>query len=374
MKERLLFHLRLGDSSSPRLARRKSLIGAERASIWSSPSLLQDEGSGGTPEQEEPPLVCTCLHSSLSSTVAVGFKRGVVHVYHRKQVLDAYGRSRRGSEEEKWKRSVLYPTRSLGGAAASPIESPSSTLPPDITCVAIAPGGDRLAVGTSDGFVFVTQAPPPPNDAIHAGPGGGAGWARGAGFHHKSHRGKRINCLLWDKSGDQLYSVCEGGTVVLARNLQPRRGAPAVGVAGITGVMHFLGVHQPVQAASRREPVLPQAIIVGQAGSAGVSMDLGRTGAALPGAMRDYVECDVLLVMTRKRAVLLYFAVGEDVSAVAPHKTAVDLNVIEQPSPADTGGSPGSSSSGIGSPAPSPPSRADFGACLWGPPQLPCVG
>lgn len=77
--------------------------------------------------------------------------------------------------------------------------------------------------------------------------------------------------------------------------------------------MQFLGVHQPVQAASRSEPVLPQAIIVGQAGSPGVGLDLGRTGAALPGVMRGFVECDVLLVMTRKRAVLLYFAVREDV-------------------------------------------------------------
>lgn len=81
----------------------------------------------------------------------------------------------------------------------------------------------------------------------------------------------------------------------------------------LTSQMQFLGVHQPTQAAARSEPVLPQAIIVGQVGSPGLSLDLGRTGAALPGAMRGYVECDVLLVMTRKRAVLLYFAVGEDV-------------------------------------------------------------
>ncbi|CAM9352115.1 unnamed protein product [Scytosiphon promiscuus] len=379
MKERLLFHLRLGDSSSPRLARRKSLIGAERASIWSTPSLLQDDGSGAIATEEEPPLECTCVHSSLSCAVAVGFKRGVVHVYHRQEGVGVPGRGRRGSEEEKWKRSVLYPTRSLGGVAASPIESPSSTMPPDITCVAIAPGEDRLAVGTSDGFVFVTQAPPPPSDSTC--PGGSTGWARGAGFHHKSHRGKRINCLLWDNSGDQLYSVCEGGTVVLARNLQPRRGAPAVGVAGITGVMQFLGVHHPVQAASRSEPVLPQAIIVGQVGSSGVSLDLGRTDAALPGSTRRYVECDILLVMTRKRAVLLYFAVGEDVSAIAPHQTCVDLNVIEHPPAADDLGPPGTSSgSGSGSGSgrscapPPPPARTDFGACLWGPPQLPCVG
>lgn len=80
--------------------------------------------------------------------------------------------------------------------------------------------------------------------------------------------------------------------------------------------MQFLGVHQPDEASKRRssEPVVPQAIIVGQTESAGVSLDLGRTSATLlPGATRGFVQCDVLLVMTRKRAVLLYFAVGEDV-------------------------------------------------------------
>lgn len=76
--------------------------------------------------------------------------------------------------------------------------------------------------------------------------------------------------------------------------------------------MQFLGVHQPNDA-SRSEAVGPQAIIVGQAGSPGVGLDLGRAAVALPGATRGYTQCDVLLVMTRKRAVLLYFAVGEDV-------------------------------------------------------------
>lgn len=149
MKERLLFHLRLGDSSSPPLATRKSLIGVESASIWSASGLLQPDGV-----DEEPPLVCTCVHSSSSSAAAVGFERGVVHVYHRQEDLPAYGR-RRGSEEEKWRRLVLYPTRALG--SASPIVSPSAAVPPDITCVALSPGGAKLAVGTSDGFVFVTQ-------------------------------------------------------------------------------------------------------------------------------------------------------------------------------------------------------------------------
>ncbi|CAM9244143.1 unnamed protein product [Ectocarpus fasciculatus] len=309
MKERLLFHLRLGDSSSP-LARRKSLV-----AIGSSGG--PPPGRGGTTtttttpsaetEEERPPhLVCTCLHSSESSAVAVGFERGVVHVYYRQHE----DRIRRSSEEERWKRSVIYPTRALGSGVASPIESPAAAaaVPPDITCVAIAPGGGKLAVGTSDGFVFVTQAPPPPT-----GDSPGTGWARGSGFHHKSHRGKRINCLLWDKSGDQLYSVCEGGTVVLARNLRPRRGGPAAGVPGITGVMQFLGVHQPDDSSKADTPASPQAIVVGHTGSPGVSLDLGRTRASLPGATKGFVACDVLLVMTRKRAVLFYFAVGEDV-------------------------------------------------------------
>lgn len=151
MKERLLFHLRLGDSSSPPLAKRKSLIGVESASIWSASGLLQPDGV-----DEEAPLVCTCVHSSSSSAVAVGFERGIVHVYHRQEDLPEYGR-RRGSEEEKWRRLVLYPTRALGSSSTSPIDSPSAAVPPDITCVAVSPAGDKLAVGTSDGFVFVTQ-------------------------------------------------------------------------------------------------------------------------------------------------------------------------------------------------------------------------
>lgn len=91
--------------------------------------------------------------------------------------------------------------------------------------------------------------------------------------------------------------------------------------------MQFLGVHQPDEARKSRSrsrrssfepaPVVPQAIIVAQTGSPGVGLDLGRTKTALPlpGATKGYVQCDcdVLLVMTRRRAVLLYFAVGEDV-------------------------------------------------------------
>lgn len=81
--------------------------------------------------------------------------------------------------------------------------------------------------------------------------------------------------------------------------------------------MAFLGVHQPAdtRAGRRSEVIGPKAIIVGSAGSPGVHLDLGRVTSALPGTSRQGAqrECDVLLVMTRKRAVLLYFVVGEDV-------------------------------------------------------------
>ena len=62
-------------------------------------------------------------------------------------------------------------------------------------------------------------------------------WTMGAGFHHKSHLGRRVNCLLWSSGGGELFSVCDGGTVVLAKNLRPRRGVPAAGPAGMMGVV-----------------------------------------------------------------------------------------------------------------------------------------
>ncbi|CAN0347021.1 unnamed protein product, partial [Laminaria digitata] len=143
-------------------------------------------------------------------------------------------------------------------------------------------------------------------------------WTMGAGFHHKSHLGRRVNCLLWSSGGGELFSVCDGGTVVLAKNLRPRRGVPAAGPPGMMGVMAFLGVHQPADTRKgRSEAAGPQALIVGRAGSPGVHLDLGRVITALPGAraarQSGQGECDVLLVMTRKRAVLLYFVVGADV-------------------------------------------------------------
>lgn len=78
--------------------------------------------------------------------------------------------------------------------------------------------------------------------------------------------------------------------------------------------MQFLGVHQPDDSSKADTPASPQAIVVGHTGSPGVSLDLGRTRASLPsGTTNGFVACDVLLVMTRKQAVLFYFAVGQDV-------------------------------------------------------------
>lgn len=77
--------------------------------------------------------------------------------------------------------------------------------------------------------------------------------------------------------------------------------------------MAFLGIHDSPprgKLQGRESPAAPQAVIVGHAGSPGIQLDLGRARTAVSGVKRD---CDVLLVMTRERAVLLYFAVGEDV-------------------------------------------------------------
>lgn len=77
--------------------------------------------------------------------------------------------------------------------------------------------------------------------------------------------------------------------------------------------MAFLGIHEnpPLGKLPGWEaPAAPQAVIVGFTESPGIQLDLGRARTAVSGVKRD---CDVLLVMTRTRAVLLYFAVGEDV-------------------------------------------------------------
>ena len=80
--------------------------------------------------------------------------------------------------------------------------------------------------------------------------------------------------------------------------------------------MSFLGIQQPTEAKVAVNVALgPEAFIVGKTGSPGVKLDLGRTESILPAVRKGHGprSCDVLLVMTRKRAVLLYFAVGEDV-------------------------------------------------------------
>lgn len=80
--------------------------------------------------------------------------------------------------------------------------------------------------------------------------------------------------------------------------------------------MSFLGIQQPLETKfAANVPLGPEAFIVGKTGSPGVQLDLGRTDSILPAVRKGHGprSCDVLLVMTRKRAVLLYFAVGEDV-------------------------------------------------------------
>lgn len=153
MKERTLFHLRLGDSS-PRLdnLRRNTTVVPSEALPENTEDGNSNEAKqqGGAGDHSES-LVCTCIHSSSASSVAIGFEAGVVHLYDR--LPDDGGGGSQSCEEERWKRSVLYPTKSLN-AVVDPISSPPA--PPDITCLQRGPGG-MMAVGTSNGFVFVTQ-------------------------------------------------------------------------------------------------------------------------------------------------------------------------------------------------------------------------
>lgn len=87
-------------------------------------------------------------------------------------------------------------------------------------------------------LVASNQAPPPPPPAnAKSGSGRSTLQPREAGFHHKSHNGRRVNCLLWDNAGDRLFSVCDGGVVVMAKNLERRRGAPSGGAAGMIGMV-----------------------------------------------------------------------------------------------------------------------------------------
>lgn len=148
MKERLLFHLRLGDSSL-------RLENSAKSNAAPSEGLTESNRTGKYNEAKQrgnhcESLICTCIHSSSSSSVVIGFEAGVVHLYDRLPD-DGVGGSP-SCEEEKWQRFVLYPTKALN--AVDPISSPPAA--PDITCVQRGPGG-TLAVGTSNGFVFVTQ-------------------------------------------------------------------------------------------------------------------------------------------------------------------------------------------------------------------------
>lgn len=153
MKERLLFHVRLRDSASPRRLHVKrtpadvGLLSQKNVHELVNSCSSTHASSGNLQEEEAQRLICTCIDSSSPCCVVVGFKRGVVHVYNRLSRADGDGFL--GFEEERWKHAALYPTRAL-------TNNDSSVVPPDITCVQRGPNG-MLAVGTADGFVFVTQ-------------------------------------------------------------------------------------------------------------------------------------------------------------------------------------------------------------------------
>lgn len=150
MRERLIFHLRLEDRASPV----SHYVGRAEEQAEDGSARPSRQGPGVTPPTPKPEahkLVCTCIDSSSSSCIIVGFKRGVVHMYERyPQAADG---ERLCCEEEHWKHTVFYPTRTLGDSCAS------STMP-DITCVQRAPHG-MLAIGTSNGYVFVMQVNSP---------------------------------------------------------------------------------------------------------------------------------------------------------------------------------------------------------------------
>ena len=147
MKDRLLFHLRPDDGPTSTLEGASKSLSAPPKGVPTTPDKVPD--SPTTTIEEPRLLTSTCIHSSSPSSVTVGFKEGVVHVYHRE---DGEGNGRPGCEEEGWKRSVLHPTRALLTNSSEP-----SVVAPDITCVALSPAGDMLAAGTSDGFVFVSK-------------------------------------------------------------------------------------------------------------------------------------------------------------------------------------------------------------------------
>lgn len=163
MKERVLFHLRLEVSRSPRFlptadgakataARRNGSSTGEGAVSSdipnASPTSSRDKSRENSSDTATCRPVCTCMDSSSESCVVVGFERGLVHVYDRETVLpQAGGADVCTLEEEKWRRTAVYPP----DVVTSPIKRPA-----DITCVQMGPSG-MLAAGTSDGVVFVKQ-------------------------------------------------------------------------------------------------------------------------------------------------------------------------------------------------------------------------
>lgn len=167
MKQRVLFHLRLEACS----ARRDSAISVgsattaegnqQTSTVDTAAGALQRVGRGqgkdeqqGGPDSAESVLACTCIDSSSESCVVVGFEQGLVHVYDRVLLPNSSHDTHFESEpcdleEARWKHTAVCPTRALSNSYAL-------LAPPDITCVQRGPGG-MLAMGTSDGLVFVTQ-------------------------------------------------------------------------------------------------------------------------------------------------------------------------------------------------------------------------
>lgn len=96
---------------------------------------------------------------------------------------------------------------------------------------------------------------------------------------------------------------------------------PCLRVLLWTKQISFWGMMPPPGGGARRNNIRgvakglpPQAIIVGQLRSPGVQLDLGRVKTSLA---ETKPTCDVLLVMTRSKAVLLYFQLDQDLRYVA---------------------------------------------------------
>lgn len=142
MEERVLFHLRLPSLGEDDVDG-KSQASPETA-FNNSGTSTSDHGSA---------LICTSIHCSSDSTVAVGFKHGLVHIYRR--VLSNDDRDdddRHNLEGARWCLTVVEPTTALTSGRSV---SSTASLSPDVTCLAVSPFGDMLALGTSNGYLFV---------------------------------------------------------------------------------------------------------------------------------------------------------------------------------------------------------------------------